>query len=79
MIREHQDGFTPRKITTDDMFALRMAMEKYREGQKKMRCVFVSPEKVLMEELWFCVRESSGREERSTKYDSGEIKKRNER
>ena len=31
----------PRKSTTDAMFALRVLMEKYREGQK---------------ELWYCMR-----------------------
>ena len=30
------------KGTTDAMFALRMLMEKYREGQRKLHCVFVS-------------------------------------
>ena len=44
------------------MFALRMLMEKYREGQRKLRCVFVHLEKaydrVPREELWYCMRKS---------------------
>ena len=52
----------PRKSTKDTMFALRMLMENYREGQKELHCVFVNLKKVfdrvLREELWFCTRES---------------------
>ena len=44
-ISKQQYGFMPEKGTTDVMFALRMLMEKYREGQKKLRCVFVDLEK----------------------------------
>ena len=29
-----------RKGTTDAMFALRVLMEKYREGQRELHCVF---------------------------------------
>ena len=36
----------PGKSTTDALFALRVSMEKYREGQKEMRCVFVDLEPV---------------------------------
>ncbi|KAF7710678.1 hypothetical protein HF521_009550, partial [Silurus meridionalis] len=50
-----------RNGTTDTLFALRMLM-KYREGQKKLHCVFVDLEKaydrVLIEELWYCMRKS---------------------
>ena len=35
----------PGKRTTDAMFALRMLMEKYREGQRELYCVFVDLEK----------------------------------
>ena len=35
----------PGKGTTDAMFALRMLMEKYREGQRELHCVFVDLEK----------------------------------
>ena len=44
------------------MFALRMLMEKYREGQRELNCVFVDLEKaydrVSREELWYCMRKS---------------------
>ena len=44
------------------MFALRMLMEKYREGRKEFHCVFVDIEKaynrVLRKELWYCMRKS---------------------
>ena len=50
------------KETTDVMFALRMLMKKYREGQRELYCVFVDLEKaygrVLHEELWYCMRKS---------------------
>ena len=36
-----QYGFMPGKSTTDSLFALRVLMEKYREGQKELHCVFV--------------------------------------
>ncbi|XP_062865903.1 uncharacterized protein LOC134328668 [Trichomycterus rosablanca] len=61
-ICEQQYGFMPRKSTTDAIFALRMLMEKYREGQKELHCVFVDLEKaydrVSREELWCCMRKS---------------------
>ena len=41
-ISKQQYGFMLGKETTDAMFALRMLMEKYREGQKKLHCVFVN-------------------------------------
>ena len=40
MICDQPDGFMPRNITADAMFALRMMMEKYR-GQKELHGVFV--------------------------------------
>ena len=52
----------PGKETTDAMFALRMLMEKYREGQRELHYVFVDPVKtynrVSREELWYCMRKS---------------------
>ena len=73
---EQPYGFMPRKSTTDALFALRVLMEKYREGQKELYCVFVDLEKaydkVPREELWYCIYEKVwiGREvcENSTRY-----------
>ncbi|KAK3556262.1 hypothetical protein QTP70_007141 [Hemibagrus guttatus] len=53
---------TSRKSTTDAIFALRILMEKYRDGQRELHCVFVDLEKVYnrapREELWYCMRKS---------------------
>ena len=55
-ISKQQYGFMPGNETTDAMFALRILMEKYREGQRELHCVFVDLEKaynwVLRKELW---------------------------
>ena len=60
IICESWYGFMPRKSTTDAIFALRMLMKKYREGEKS--CI-VDLEKaygrVLREELWFCMSKSA--------------------
>ena len=61
-ISKQQYGFMPGKGTTDAIFALRMLMEKYRKGQRELHCVFVDREKaydrVLREELWYCMNQS---------------------
>ena len=64
-ISKQQYGFMPGKGTTDAMFALGMLMEKYREGQRELHCVFVDLEKaydrVPQEELWYCMLETETR------------------
>ena len=59
---EQQYGLMPGKSTTNALFALRVLMEKYREGQKELHCVFVDLEKafykLLREEVWYCMRKS---------------------
>ncbi|KAK3563927.1 hypothetical protein QTP86_006213 [Hemibagrus guttatus] len=61
-ICEQQYGFMPRKSTTDAIFALRILMEKYRDGQRELHCLFVDLEKAYdrlpREELWYCMRKS---------------------
>ena len=57
---EQQYGFMPGKSTIDALFALRVLMEKNREGQKELHCVFVDLEKAYdkmpREEVWYCMR-----------------------
>ena len=45
-ISKQQYGFILGKGSTDAIFSLRMLMEKYREGQRELHCVFVDLEKV---------------------------------
>ena len=44
-ISKQQYGFIPGKGTTDVMFSLKMLIEKYREGQRELYCVFVNLQK----------------------------------
>ena len=44
-ISKQQYGFMSGRGTTDAMFALRMLMEKYREDQRELHCVFVDLQK----------------------------------
>ena len=61
-ISKQQYEFMPGKGTTNAMFALRMLMEKYREGQKELHCVLEDLEKaydrVPREQLWHCMKKS---------------------
>ena len=57
-ISKQQYGLMPGKRTTDAMFALRMLIKKYREGQRELHCVFVDLEKAYDRVLWYCMRKS---------------------
>ena len=51
-ISKQQYGFMPGKGTTYAMFALRMLIEKYREGQRELHCVFMDLEKAYDRVPW---------------------------
>ena len=59
-IFEQQYRFMPGRSTTDAIFALRRLIEKHREGQTKLHCIFVDLEMVYdripREDLWHCMR-----------------------
>ena len=59
-ISEEQLGFMPGRSTTDAIFDLRQLLEKFREGQETLHCVFIDLEKafdrVPRAEVWNCLR-----------------------
>lgn len=44
-ISKQQNVFMPKKSTTGTIFALRMLVEKFRDGQNELHCTFVELEK----------------------------------
>ena len=58
-ISEEQFGFMPDRGTSDAIYALRMLMEMYRDGQRVLHCAFIDLEKaydrVRREEVWNCL------------------------
>ena len=61
-IIHQQYGFVPGKGAMDAIFALRVIVEKYIEGQKELHSVFIIPEKaydwVPIQELCYCMRQA---------------------
>lgn len=66
VISDQQFGFLPPKSTIDALFAL--VLEKYREGQQELHCVFVdlkkkkTYDKVPRENVWYYMRKCGGAE-----------------
>ena len=58
---DQQFGFMPGRSTTDAIFALMQLMEKCREVQRNLHCVFIDLEKAYdrgpQMEVWNCLRE----------------------
>ena len=56
-----QFGFMPGRSTKEAIFALGQLVEKYKEGQYNVHCIFIDLEKdyycVPREEVWNCLRE----------------------
>ena len=61
-ISQQQYGFMPGKSTMDAIVVVRMMIEKYREWQKELNCVFIEREEahdwVPRLELWHCLRQA---------------------
>lgn len=56
-ISDEQSGFMPDRRPTDAIFALRQLMERYRESQRQLHCVFIDLKKafdrvLLRKEVW---------------------------
>lgn len=59
-VSEQQSGFMPDRSTIDAHFALRQLMEKYKEFQKELSCMFIDLEKAYLRvpivEVWNCLQ-----------------------